>query len=114
MAGVGLDHRLLVDGDVTNIGFHTENGPNQFVVIDLGEVKKFDKVVVYNRVDCCKERAVPVRLEVSDDGVRYTKLEDRTEVFDVWTAKMLRAKGRYLRLRLLQVNPFHLSEVEVY
>jgi hypothetical protein len=114
IAGIGSDHRMLVDGDLTNIGFHTDSAPGQFVVIDLGAVKKFDKVVVYNRADCCKERAVPVRLEVSDDGVSYKKLEDRTEVFDVWTAKMLRARGRYVRLRLLQVNPFHLSEVQVY
>lgn len=113
-AGLGTNHQLLVDGDRTNLGFHTDTGPNQFVIVDLGSIKKFDKVVVYNRTDCCKERAVPVRLEVSDDGVHYQKLADRTEVFDVWTAKMLRARGRYVRLRLLQVNAFHLSEVEIY
>ena len=114
MGGANSDHPLLVDGNVTNLGFHTDSAPNQFVVIDLGGIKKFDKVVVYNRTDCCKERAVPVRLEVSDDGVNYRKLEDRIEVFDVWTAKMLRARGRYVRLRLLQVNFFHLNEVEIY
>jgi hypothetical protein len=113
-AGLGTDHRLLVDGDHTNLGFHTDNGPNQFAVIDLGKIRRFDKVIVYNRADCCKERAVPMRLEVSNDGKTYTKLADRTEEFDIWTAKSLRAKGRYLRLRLLAVNPFHLAEVEVY
>lgn len=111
---LGADHRLLVDGDRTNLGFHTESLPNQFVVVDLGSIKKFDKVVVYNRADCCKERAVPMRLEVSDDGVNYSKLDERKEVFDVWTAKMLHARGRYVRLRLLQTNVLHLSEVEVY
>ena len=111
---VGTDHRLLVDGDHTNIGFHTDNLPNQFAVIDLGSSVKFDKVVVYNRSDCCKERAVPLQLEVSDDNANYKKLAERTEEFDVWTASMLRAKGRYVRLRLLGRNPFHLAEVEVY
>jgi len=111
---VGTDHRLLVDGDHTNLGFHTDNLPNQFVVIDLGSSVKFDKVVVYNRSDCCKERAVPLQLEVSDDNANYKKLAERTDEFDVWTASMLRAKGRYVRLRLLVSNPFHLAEVEVY
>ena len=110
----GLDHHLLVDGNHATLGFHTLSGPNQFVVIDLGSNKKFDKVVVYNRTECCNERAVPARLEVSDDGVNYTKLEDRKEIFDVWTASMLRASGRYVRLRLLESNYFHLNEVEIY
>jgi len=112
--GIGTDHALLVDGNQTNLGFHTDNRPNQFVVIDLGSTKKFDKVVVTNRVDCCKERAIPVRLEVSNDGVNYTMLADRREAFDVWTAANLGAKGRYVRLRLLESNPFHLAEVEIY
>jgi hypothetical protein len=55
-----------------------------------------------------------VRLEVSDDGTNYRKLEDRKEIFDVWTTSMLRAKGRYVRLRLLESNYFHLNEVEIY
>jgi len=112
--GLGTDHALLVDGDKTNLGFHTDNGPNQFVVIDLGSTKKFDQVVVYNRADCCKERAIPVRLEVSSDGVNYKTLADRKDTFDVWTATNLGAKGRYVRLRLLESNPFHLAEVEIY
>jgi hypothetical protein len=110
----GLDHHLLVDGDRTNMGFHTQNtGPEQWVVIDLGSAKKFDKVVAYN-VSGAQDRAAPLRLEVSDDNVNYTKLADRGDVFDVWTAKTLRARGRYVRLRLLRAEYFHLSEVEVY
>lgn len=114
LPGAVPDIQMLVDGDHTKMGFHTQNGPDQFAIIDLGSVKKFDKVVVYNRVDCCKERAVPLRLEVSEDGTAYQKLQDRTEVFDVWTASMLRARGRYVRLRLLESNYLHLDEVEIY
>ena len=63
-----LDHPLVVDGNRGNLGFHTENAPNQWVMIDLGSTKNISRVVVYNRVDCCQERAIPLRLEVSDDG----------------------------------------------
>lgn len=109
-----LDHTLLVDGDKTNLGFHTDNGPNQWVMIDLGISRNITKVVVYNRVECCQERAVPLRLEVSDDGVNFRKVLDRTEEFDVWTAKGFEAKGRYVRLRHLGSNFLHFAEVEVY
>ena len=109
----GVDH-LLVDGDRANMGFHTEGITNQFVIIDLAGSLNFDKVVVYNRADCCKERAVPLELSVSEDGENYLKLAERNTPFDVWTASRLRAKGRFVRLRLLSDNFFHLSEVEIY
>jgi hypothetical protein len=113
-ADAALDHTLLVDGDKTNAGFHTENAPNQWVMIDLGSTKNISRVVVYNRVDCCQERAVPLRLEVSDDGINFKTVVDRTEEFEVWTAKGLDAKGRYVRLRHLGANFLHFAEVEVY
>ena len=113
-ADAALDHPLLVDGDRTNLGFHTKNAPNQWVMIDLGSTQNISRVVVYNRVDCCQERAVPLRLEVSDDGINFKTVVDRTEEFEVWTAKGLDAKGRYLRLRHLGANFLHFAEVEVY
>lgn len=111
---VATDHTLLVDGDKTNLGFHTENGPNQWVTIDLGSPKNITKVVVYNRSECCQERAIPLRLEVSEDGTNYRKVADRTEEFDVWTAKGFSEKARYVRLRHLGSNFLHFSEVEIY
>jgi hypothetical protein len=111
---IALDHTLLVDGDRTNLGFHTDTGPNQWVMIDLGAPKSISKVVVYNRAECCQERAIPLRIEVSDDGSSFRKVADRTEEFDVWTAKGLSEKGRFVRIRHLGANFLHLSEVEVY
>lgn len=103
----------LVDGDSEVMGFHTSNGAQQWAIIDLGAVKKFDKIVVYNRPDF-QERAVPLKIEVSKDNVTYTQIAERTEVFDKWTAKHLHAEGRYVRLKNTPPNFFHLSEVEIY
>jgi hypothetical protein len=111
---VGADHSLLVDGDHDNMGFHTESAGQQWAVIDLGSVRKFDKVVVYNRSDGYQDRAVPLRLEVSTNNRDFTLLRERKEVFDTWTAKGLHAEGRYLRLLNTPPNYFHLAEVEVY
>jgi hypothetical protein len=110
----GTDHSLLVDGDRENLGFHTESGGQQWVVIDLESIRKFNKVVVYNRTDGFQERAVPIKLEVSKDNKNFTFLRERKETFEKWTARGLHAEGRYLRLLNTPPNYFHLAEVEVY
>ena len=112
--GAGEDPRLLVDGNRENLGFHTNADGQQWVVIDLGAIRSFDKVVVYNRAEGQHARAVPLRLEVSDDNKNYTLLRERKETFDKWTAKGLHAKGRYVRLQNTPPKYFHLSEVEIY
>lgn len=104
----------LVDGDVTKIGFHTQQESNPHATIDLGEAKRIDRVVVHNRVDCCQERAVPLQLQVSNDGVKFTTIAERREPFEVWVANGLHAKGRYVRLRVNATTSFHLNEVEIY
>jgi hypothetical protein len=112
--GQGTDHALLVDGDPDTLGFHTlEHGQN-WVVLDLGKVKKFDKIVVYNRPDGYEDRAVPLKVEVSKDGQNYTQIAERKETFDKWTQKGLHAEARYVRLKNNPGQFFHLAEVELY
>jgi hypothetical protein len=111
---VALDHSLLVDGDKTNLGFHTNNGPGEWVMIDLGSTRNISKVVVYNRAECCQERAIPIRIEVSDDGTNFKKVADRTEEFDVWTAKGFDVRARYVRVRHLGASYLHFAEIEIY
>jgi hypothetical protein len=112
--GQGMDHSLLVDGDPDTLGFHTMDGGAQWVVIDLGKVQKFDKIVVYNRPDGFEERAVPLKVEVSKDNQNYKQIAERRESFDKWTVKGLHAEGRYIRMKNTPPNFFHLAEVEVY
>jgi len=111
--GAGEDHSLLVDGDRTNLGFHTNCEGPQFVVVDLGAVRQIDKVVVYNRPEF-QERAVPIFLDVSTDKQNFKQVATRKEVFDKWAATGLGVQARYVRLRHTPPNCFHLSEVEVY
>ena len=111
----GKDPNLLVDGDTENLGFHTEEQGQQWVMIDLGAVFKFDKIVVYNRVEThIQQRAVPLRVEVSKDNQNWVQVAERKENFDKWTAKGLHAEGRYVRLKNPPNNYFHLAEVEIY
>jgi hypothetical protein len=112
--GQGTDHSLLVDGNHDNLGFHTNSGGQQWAIIDLGQVRKIHKVVVYNRADGYEERAVPLKVEVSNDNKTYKQIAERKETFDKWTAKGLGAEGRYVKLENTPPNFFHLAEVEVY
>jgi hypothetical protein len=111
--GAGEDHTLLVDGDRTNLGFHTNCEGPQFAIVDLGAAHKIDKVVVYNR-DEFPERAVPLYLEVGSDRQNFKQVAVKKEPFDKWAATGLGATGRYIRLRNTPPNCFHLAEVEVY
>lgn len=104
----------LVDGDHENMGFHTNSGPQQWAMIDLGAVMKFNKIVIYNRADGQHLRAVPLRIEVSNDGKTFTLLRERKEVFENVTLKDLKGEARYVRLLNTPPNYFHLAEVEIY
>ena len=109
------DPNQLVDGNRTEMAFHTIEGPNQNATIDLGAPYRISRVVVYNRMECCQERAVPLRIDVSEDGKQFKKVAQRDEVFmEDWKANFSPVKARYVRLTDLSTTYFHLSEVEVY
>jgi len=103
-----------VDGDRSNLGFHSAGDTNPSVIIDLGKVETVSRVVVFNRADCCQERAVPLLVESSRDGLAYQRLGERTKVFFRWDVDVPRVPARYVRLTLERLGTFHLSEVEVY
>jgi len=114
-AALGADPRLLVDGSRKERAFHTIEGTDQRATIDLGASHRISRVVVYNRTDCCQDRAVPLRVDVSIDGKNFKEVARRNEVFpESWTADFSSTKARYVRLVNLSKTYFHLSEVEVY
>jgi hypothetical protein len=85
------------------------------MTIDLGEVKTLHRVDVYNRIDCCQERSVPLVLQVSTDGKDYRTVSRMPRKFDLWSVPMpSRTTGRFVRLLHEEANFSHLSEVEVY
>jgi len=111
----GVDPKYVVDGDRTNLGFHTTARPNTTVTIDLGALKSLHRVDVYNRADCCQERVVPLVLEVSEDGSWYHFIARNSRIFDYWSVPCpASTKARFVRLTHESALFFHLSEVEVY
>lgn len=104
----------VVDGDRTNIGFHTACSSDQWVTIDLGRVEVIHAVNVFNRSDCCQARASLLRLEISQDGDKFDRVDRRKSSFENWEVEMPPTPVRFVRLTNESANCFHLSEVEVY
>lgn len=109
-----VDPRHVVDGDRMNLGFHTEMSGRKRVTIDLLAVRRVRRVDVYNRLDCCQDRAVPLSLEVSADGETFRVVAERKQRFVVWNADIRSTEARYVRLVHRGRQPFHLSEIEIY
>jgi hypothetical protein len=104
----------VVDGDRSNIGFHTACTGGQWLIIDLEEVETIRGVGVFNRPDCCQERSVPLKLEASTDGEQFATLDRRTAQFDEWNVELPPTQARFVRLTNESPHCFHLAEVEVY
>jgi hypothetical protein len=104
----------VVDGNRTNLGFHSKNLVDQALTIDLGGIERVSRIDVYNRKDCCQARAVPLRLELSTDGNAFSLIDRRLEPFNVWRAEFAPVPARFVRLTREGKEFFHLAEVEVY
>lgn len=106
--------RSLVDGNRRSLGFHTQNLKDQSATIDLGSAKVIHSVEIYNRIDCCQARAVPLRVELSIDGVEYTTVGRQTTSFLSWKVAVPELTARFVRVSHEGAGYFHLAEVEVY
>src|SRR6478609_1652599 len=52
-------------------GFHTDALPGSWWQVDLGSTIALDRVVIFNRQDCCAERARTLGVLLSDDGQTF-------------------------------------------
>jgi hypothetical protein len=99
--------------DVEKMLFHTEIQHDPDVVFDFGKVTAFSSLRIENRDDL-RERAVPLIVETSSDGVAYVELVRRERVFKVWRPRFPTTTARYLRLRVPGHTAFHLKRVAAY
>ena len=93
--------------------FHTSREPSPWVSFDLEHVVAVRAVTVVNRGDCCDDRAVPLALEVSEDGTTWRELARRTETFTRWEPRFAVATARWVRLRATRPTHLHLESVAI-
>jgi hypothetical protein len=114
------DPQGAVDGVINgSYSFHTNNEANPWWQVDLGASYRLSEVRLYNRLDCCGERARTLQVMLSDDGRNWrTVYRHNGAIFGGKDGKPLVVSlsgepARHVRLQLNESNWFHLDEVEV-
>lgn len=102
-------------------GFHTSLETNPWWQVDLGGVNALQEVRVFNRLDCCTERARTLRVLLSTDGQNWQTAytHDGSPFGGANDGRPLKVHlqgqtARFVRLQLAERNYFHLDEVEIY
>jgi hypothetical protein len=101
-------------GTAIPVFFVTRNEPEPWIEYDLGRPSRLRRVVAGNRTDCCRDWAVPLVLELSDDQKHWREIARVTQEFYTWDARFPVETGRYLRLRVSRTTVFQLASVEAY
>jgi hypothetical protein len=69
---------------------------------------------IQNRQDGEADRAVPLIIEVGDDGTHFRQIARRDTEFSAWKPSFPTVTARYVRLRVPRRSMLHLEEVAVY
>lgn len=95
--------------------FHTAEERNPWLVIDLGAPTQFSAVRLINRRDCCRERASPIVIEVSDDEKSWREVARHEGTFSKVKLSFPSVRARYLRVRIPppKLTNLHLAAVRV-
>jgi len=101
-------------GVKTRIFFHTRDEENPWLRYDLGSKMNISGLRIENRQDQEGARAVPLVVEVSDDGASFKQVARREDDFSVWKPSFPKVSARYVRLRVARRSMLHLDDVEIY
>jgi hypothetical protein len=107
--GVGCDTSTGTE----DFFFHTGEEASPWVEFDLGEAGKSVGLVSVKNRECCLERAVPLVVELSDDGSSWSTVATESRTFWRWDATFPRQHTRYVRLRVAKKSVLHLAAVEI-
>ncbi|OHB80483.1 MAG: hypothetical protein A2V98_07325 [Planctomycetes bacterium RBG_16_64_12] len=102
-------------------GFHTGLDANPWWQVDLIEPVPLEEVLIFNRGDGSQDRALRLKVLVSDDAATWNEVyqHDGTPFLghadnDPLSVKLAGAKARFLRIQLPGETYLHLDEVEIY
>ncbi|MGB5100346.1 MAG: discoidin domain-containing protein [Methanothrix sp.] len=107
-------------GNIFEGGFHTDYEENPWWQVDMGARHSLSYALLYNRQDCCIERAKTLEVLLSNDGQSWQSVYKHDgSVFGGADGHPLRVelgcqKARFLRVQLRETNYLHLDEVEIF
>jgi hypothetical protein len=95
--------------------FHTGIENNPWWQVDLQGNYAISYIMLYNRTDCCSERARTVQVMLSQNGSNWqTIYAHNGTTFQQLRVEAGGRRARYVRVQLAEQNYLHLQEVEVY
>jgi hypothetical protein len=102
-------------GVETKMFFCTKEESNPWFQYDLGSKTRVSSMTIVNRQDGgVQSRAVPLIVEVSDDGKTFREVIRRSEEFSTWKPKFASQEARYVRLRVAKKSFLHLEAVRIH
>jgi hypothetical protein len=93
--------------------FHTAHEKSPWVEIDLGSMKEASQVILAARIDCCRERGLPLLVEVAGEDKKFEKVGKKEKKFDTWVVKFARRPIRYVRLSSPKKTILHMRHVDI-
>ena len=93
--------------------FATVDQLDPSIEFDLGKPEKVSAVRVFNRGDCCAERAVPLVVEASLDHKTWKQVARRNDAFKVWKAAFPTVQARWVKLHSPRRTLLHFTRVRI-
>ena len=118
----GYDHQGACNSNKNGrFGFCTLKENQPWWQIDLQGTYQLSEIKIYNRMDCCQERASTLNVLLSQDALNWELCysNDQQNVFGGIDGKPLLVNvqhqvARFVRLQLRENEYLHLDEVEIY
>lgn len=116
------DSKLLVDGDIFQLGFQSQRERHPWVRLDLGQEQLVHTIRVYNRtVQCtpstlplsCMNPGVPIVVQLGHDGEKFETVAASNTPFSLWKVKVGERRARYVRVLVQTTATLSLNELEV-
>ena len=120
---------VVIDGDTDGNGEaqanHTNSELEAYVELDLGAVYDISAINIWNRIDCCSDRADNFYVFVSENA--FTAGDVATTLAQSGVTAILQSQqagspstftfgttARYIRVQLTETEYLHLAEIQVY
>lgn len=107
------EHGTLDHCASNGLMFHTSLEQDPWVVVDMLELRRVDRIVIENRLDCCQARGLPLVVELAATPGNFVVVAERETPFDTWEVIVEPASVRYLRLRAKGRTYLHLGAIAI-
>jgi hypothetical protein len=112
-AAFGVPGTGLGPASDKDLFFHTAAVADPYVEIDLGAEHVIRSLLVENRADCCKERALPLDVRILKGGT-WQLVAERRSPFSTWQYDIAPVRARKIRFQRPGTECFHLKRISVY